>query len=221
MRGARRIKMEKLIINAEKRTTRGKKVEVLRRAGKLPGVIYGHKFDTTPILMDLKETTHTLNKATSSSIITINLEGKEVSALVRERQRDYIRNHYTHIDFQAVSLTEKIRAHVNVEFIGDAPAVKDFSGVLVDGISSIEVESLPSDLPERFAVDISVLKEIGDSILVKDLEIPANVELLTPGDEMLILVTSPAVEEEVVPETEGVTEPEIIEKGKKEEEPAE
>ncbi len=208
--------MEKMVISAEKRSTIGKKVGVLRREGKLPGVIYGHKFEPTAIIMDLKEATRVLNQATSSSIVTVSLEGKEIASLVRERQRDYLRNRFIHIDFQAVSLTEKIRTAVNIEFTGIAPAVKDFNGVVVDGLNSVEVEALPTDLPERFILDISVLKEIGDSILVKDLVVPANVEVLTPEDEMLILITSPAgEEEEVVVAGEGL-EPEVIEKGKKE-----
>lgn len=214
--------MEKLVIAAEKRTTLGKKVKALRREGKLPGIIYGHKYEPTAIIMDQKEATRVLNQATSSSVVTVDLEGKEVAALVREKQRDYLKNRYLHIDFQAVSLTERIRTYVNIELTGIAPAVKDFSGVVVDGVTAVEVEALPGDLPERFVVDISVLKEIGDSILVSDIEIPEKVELLTPAEEMVILVTSPAAEEEEVVEVEEEgTEPEIIEKGKKEEEKAE
>jgi len=214
--------MEKLVITAEKRTTIGKKVNALRREGKLPGIIYGHKYEPTAIIMDQKEATRVLNQATSSSVVIVNLEGKEVAALVREKQRDYLKNRYLHIDFQAVSLTERIRTYVNIELTGVAPAVKDFSGVVVEGVTAVEVEALPGDLPERFVIDISVLKEIGDSILVSDIEIPEKVELLTPADEMVILVTSPAAEEEEVVEVEEEgTEPEIIEKGKKEEEETE
>jgi len=210
--------MEKLVLIAEKRSTVGKKVGVLRREGKLPGVIYGHKFEPVAIVMDLKEASRVLNQATSSSIVTVNLEGKEIAALVRERQKDYLRNSYLHIDFQAVSLTEKIRANVNIELTGIAPAVKDFSGVVVEGLNSVEVEALPADLPERFIIDISVLKEIGDSIFVKDIPVSSKVEVLTPGDEMVILVTSPEAEEVTVEEGAEGAEPEVIEKGKKEEE---
>ena len=211
--------MEQLVINAEKRTTTGKKVRALRREGKLPGVIYGHKFEPTAVLMDQKETTKTLNHATSSSIVIIKLDGKDIAALIRDKQRDFIKNTYLHIDFQAVSLTETIRTTVNIEFTGIAPAVKDFEGIVVEGLTAIEVEALPSDLPERFIVDISVLKEIGDSILVKDISVSEKVTVLSPLEEMLILVTAPAAEEEVeeVVAEEG-EEPEVIEKGKKEEE---
>jgi large subunit ribosomal protein L25 len=121
------------------------------------------------------------------------------------------------VDFQAVSLTETIRTEVNIELTGIAPAVKDFSGVLVEGLTSIHVEALPKDLPEKFVIDISVLKEIGDSILVKDLVVSDKVNILTPLDELVVLVTAPEAEEEITPAVEG-EEPEVIEKGKKEEE---
>ncbi len=211
--------MEQLVINATKRDVTGKQVRALRRGGKLPGVIYGHKFDSVPVTMDQKEATTILNQATSSSIITIKLDGKDVAALIRDRQRDFIRNTYLHVDFQAVSLTEMIRTEVNIELTGLAPAVKDYSGILVEGLTSIHVEALPNDLPEKFIIDISVLKEIGDNILVKDITVSDKVTILTPLEEMVILVTAPAAEEEVAPEEVAEGEgPEVIEKGKKEEE---
>ncbi len=212
--------MEKNVIEATKRSVTGKKVGVLRREGKLPGVIYGHHFETASILMDLKDATKVLNTATASTIVTIKIDGKDHAALVREKQRDYIRNQYIHIDFQAVSQTEKIRTKVGIEIAGLAPAVKDFNGVVVEGLDAIEVEALPKDLPERFTVDISVLANIGDAIHVSDIVIPESVTLLTSTEEMVILITAPAAEEvEEAPVAEGeAAEPEVIEKGKKEEE---
>ncbi len=207
--------MEQLVINAEKRNTTGKKVNALRRAGKLPGVIYGHKVDPTPVIMDQKETTLVLNQATSSSIVVIKLDGKDISALIREKQKDFIRNSYLHIDFQAVSLTEIIRTAVNIELIGTAPAVKDYNGVIVEGLTSIEVEALPNDLPERFTIDISSLADIGNSILVKDIVVSDKVTVLTPLEELVILVSSPAGEEVLAEGAEN--EPELINKGKEEE----
>lgn len=213
--------MEKLVIKAEKREVIGKKVGVLRREGKLPGVIYGHNFKPQPILMDLKDASKVLLTTTASSIINLNLDGKELAALVREKQKDYLRNQYIHVDFQAVSLTEKLRAKVNIELVGTAPAVRNFNGVVVEGVNSINVEALPSDLPERFIVDISHLENIGAALYLKDLNIPAAVELLDSPDELVVLITAPAAEEvEEAPAVEAGTEPEVIEKGKKEEEEA-
>ena len=212
--------MEKVVINATKRTVIGKQVSALRRASKLPGVIYGHKIDPIAITMELKESTRVLNNTTSSSVITINVEGTEYAALVRERQRDVLKNRFIHVDFQAVSQTEKIRAEVNIVVEGIAPAVKDFNGVVVEGLTSITVEALPKDLPERFVVDLSSLQQIGDSITLHDIDIPDGVDVLNSLDEMIILVTAPAAEEvEEIAEVEEVegAEPEVIDKGKKEE----
>lgn len=211
--------MEKVVINATKRTVIGKQVSALRRDAKLPGVIYGHKVDPIAITMELKESTRVLNNATSSSVIIINLDGVEYAALVREKQRDYLKNRFIHVDFQAVSQTEKIRAEVNIEMVGHAPAVKDYNGVVVEGISKVNVEALPKDLPERFVVDLSNLKQIGDSITLRDIAIPAGVDVLDDLDETIIMINNPAAEEieEVVAGEEG-SEPEVIEKGKKEEE---
>jgi len=213
--------MDKNVIEATKRLVIGKKVGVLRREGKLPGVIYGHNFTSEPILMDSKAATKILNATTSSSIVTLILEGKEHAALVREKQKDYIRNQYIHIDFQAVSQSEKIRTKVGVILTGIATAVKDFNGVVVEGLDSIEVEALPKDLPERFVVDVTHLANIGDAIHVSDVVVPEGVEIIDSPDEMLVLITSPAAEEveEVAPVAEGeAVEPEVIEKGKKDEE---
>jgi large subunit ribosomal protein L25 len=210
--------MEKFVITATKRTLTGKKVGTLRREAKLPGVIYGHKFETVAITMDHKEATKVLNKATSSSVININLEGKDVAVLIREKQKNYLKNIFTHVDFQAVSLTEKIRAAVNVELAGISPAVKDFSGIVVEGLTSIEVEALPNDLPERFIIDIATLTQIGNQILVKDVVVSQGVEILTPADEVVVLIAAPAIEEtEGIAGEEAGLEPEVIEKGKKEE----
>jgi large subunit ribosomal protein L25 len=211
--------MEKNVIEAAKRSVIGKKVGVLRREGKLPGVIYGHHFEPAVIVMDLKEATRVLNAATSSSIITVKVDGKDISVLVREKQKDYIRNQYLHVDFQAVSQTEKIRTRVGIVITGVAPAVKDFNGVVVEGLDYIEVEALPKDLPERFVLDISTLANIGDALHVSDIAVPENVAFLTSPEEMIMLITNPAAEEvEEAPVVEEGAEPEVIEKGKKEEE---
>ena len=159
--------MEKIVINAVKRTIKGKQVGTLRRASKLPGVIYGHKIEPISITMELKESTHVLNTTTSSSIVVIDVEGVEYATLVREKQKDYLKNRFIHVDFQAVSQTEKIRADVGIEFTNISPAVKDFSAVIVEGMTKISVEALPKDLPERFVVDLAQLKEIGNAVYVQ------------------------------------------------------
>lgn len=210
--------MEKIVLNAEPREMKGKKVGALRREGLLPAVMYGHNFDTTPILLNLRDATLILSRMTSSQIVNIQLAGKEHAALVREKQRDYVKNLLLHIDFQVVSLTEKIRTNVGIALEGVSPAVKDFNGVVVTDLNEVEVEAFPQDLPNRIMVDISALKNIGDAIYVRDLRVPSTVAILAHPEEMVVNVTYVGAEE--VPAEEAVTaaEPEVIEKGKKEEE---
>jgi large subunit ribosomal protein L25 len=212
-------KMEKIVLHATHRSVTGKKVGVLRREGKLPGVLYGHHIDPTPITLDLREATKVLSSLTASSLVTVDVEGKEFAALVREKQRNYIKNILLHVDFQAVSLTEKIRTAVSIEMVGVSPAVKDYNGIIVQSLSELEVESLPQDLPERIVVDISSLKDIGSSILVKDIVLSDKVQVLTDGDEVVVVITASKEEAEV--EEAAAAEPEVIEKGKKEEEEGE
>ena len=209
--------MEKVLIEATRRTVTGKQVGALRRSGKLPGVMYGHNFEPAAIEMDFRSASRILKKASQSQIVTIVLDGKELATLVRERQMDYIRNEFLHVDFQVVSLTEKIRSKVSIELVGVSPAVKDLNGVVVHEMTEIEVEGLPQDLPEKYSVDISGLTSLGQSILVSALKVSDEIEILHDLNDVIVVITGGAVEE-VEEVTEAVAEPEVIERGKKEEE---
>jgi len=216
-------KVEKVIIKAIKREVTGKQVKALRRAGKLPAVMFGYQVESTPITLDTHEVTKILGRLSSSSIVTIDLDGKQYPTLVREKQRDFIKNRLLHVDFQVVSLTEKIRSQVRIELTGTAPAVTDYSAIIVTNLTELEVEGLPADLPERIMVDISNLVKIGDGVHVHDIVVPDKVVIIDDPDEIIVNATAPRVEEveEVVPEEVEMVEPEVIERGKKEEEEVE
>jgi large subunit ribosomal protein L25 len=217
--------MEKVVLKAEKRDVIGKQVKAMRRAGKLPAVIYGRHTEPMNVTLDFHTASLVLGKLTSSSLVTIDLDGNEYPALVREKQRDYIKNRLLHVDFLAVSLNESLRASVAVNFVGLSMAVKDFNAVLVKNLESLDVECLPADLPERIDVDITALARPGDGLRVRDVKVSDKVRLLNDPDTMVVVATFAKVEEEVaaVPGAEGVTpvegEPELaVERGKKEEE---
>ena len=217
--------MEKVVLKATRRDVVGKQVRAMRREGKLPAVIYGRHNDPINITLDSHSASLTLGRLSSSSLVTIDVDGKEYPSLVREKQRDYIKNRLLHVDFLAVSQDEKLTATVSLHFIGVSIAVKDYNAVLVHNLEEIEVECLPADLPERIDVDISVLNRIGDGIRVRDLVVSDKVELLANPDTMVAVATAPKVEEETtaIPGAEAVTpteaEPELsVERGKKEEE---
>jgi large subunit ribosomal protein L25 len=210
--------MEKAVLEASRRSVTGKQVGALRREGKLPGVMYGHNFEATPIQLDLRQASKVLHDVTQSQIITVILDGKENAVLVRERQKDYIRNELLHVDFQVVSLTEKIRTRVSIELSGVSPAVKDYNGVVVTEMDEIEVEGLPGNLPEKIVVDISQLTNLGQSITVSDLNVSENIEILHDPADVVVVITGGAAEISAEEEAEVLAEPEVIERGKKEEE---
>jgi large subunit ribosomal protein L25 len=214
--------MEEIILEAKKRDILGKQVNTLRNKGILPGIIYGPHISPIPISLDYRQANRILPVITSSHLVVIDVEGEKHTTLVREKQRHPVLGKLQHVDFMAVSMTEKLRANVYIELSGDAPAVFEYGGILVSGQEEVEVECLPGDLPEKVVVDISGLKQIGDALHVRDIVVPPEVEILTNMDELIVLVAAPAAEEiEVVEAVEGEVaevEPEVIEKGKKEEE---
>ena len=213
--------MDKIVIQATPRTVIGKQVRALRREGVLPGVLYGPYMEPIVISMDAHSSSLTLKKTSASSLVTIELEGKEYPALVREIQRNFITNVLLHVDFQVVSMTETLRTKVGVLLVGEAPVIELLDAIVIKGLEELEVECLPQDLPERITVDISALENVGDGIYVRDIKVSDKVEILDDLDEMVALVSStyeepePEIEEEII---EGDEEPEVIERGKKDEE---
>jgi len=224
VRGApRKERMNELELKATKRDVIGKKVKVLRREGYLPAIIYGRGVESIPITLNRKEADKILAKTTSSQLLVIEVDGKQHTTLVRDRQRHPVTSDILHIDFLEVSMTEKLRTMVDVILTGESPAVKELGAILVTGVEAIEIECLPTDLPENFVIDISSLEDFGDAVYVRDIKIGDAIEVLTDLDELVAVSTAPAaeVEEEEVEEEEmelGEEEPEVIEKGKKEEE---
>jgi large subunit ribosomal protein L25 len=219
--------MEKVVLKASKREVTGKQVGALRRAGKLPAVIYGRHTEPVKVLLDAHSANLALSKVGSSTLVTLDVDGTEYPALVRERQRNYIKGGLIHVDFLAVSLTEKLRAEVRIELTGTSLAVKDFNAVLVTGLHTLSVECLPADLPEHITVDIAPLAKVGDGIHVRDISLGDNIRILDDPDDMIVNATYAKVEEEApVAAAEGAVavaaeaaEPELsVERGKKEEE---
>lgn len=211
--------MEKIVLQANRREIVGKQVKQLRRQGRLPAVLYGKNFEPISVTLDFRESNRILPGITASHLITVEVDGDQHNVLVREKQFHPVLGKLIHIDFMVVSLTEKLRANVSIQLDGESPAVRDLDGILVSGIEEIEVECLPQDLPERIVVDVSSLMEFGSAIHVRDIKLSDSIRVLTDLDEMVAVITAPEAEEEVVVAEEVAEgEPEVIEKGKKEEE---
>ena len=217
--------MDEIVVKANRREIVGKHVKTLRQEGLLPAVLYGRHIDSLPIQVDLKEASKTLTGLSPSALITVEVDGETHYALVREKQRNVLLGTLLHVDFQAVSLTEKVRANVAIDLIGEAPAVTEEGLILVTNVEQLDVEALPRDLPDRIEVDVSGLAQAGDAIYVRDLVVSGDVEIFAEPDDVIVVVSVPAAElepeeEEVEVEEifEAAQEPELIERGKREEE---
>ena len=208
---------EEVLINAEKRNVTGKQVKALRRQGLLPGVIYGRHIEAFPIQMDAHDASLILDKLTASSLITIDVDGEKFSVLMRDRQRDVIFGDLLHVDFLVVSLTEKLRATIELKLVGEAPVADNPEVVVTQVLNAIEIEALPQDLPEVIEVDISTLETVDDEITVADLDLGEDIAILTDPNETIVSVGYVA-QEEVAEEEEAeeLAEPKVVERGKKE-----
>lgn len=190
-----------LKLNVQKRTLTGRKVEQLRRKLVLPANIYGKDIKSLAIELPLKEFKSVFTQAGETSLINLSVdkESKPRPVLVNHVQLDPVTDEFLHADFRQVDLTKKVTVMVPLELKGEAPAVVK-GGVLVRLVSEVEIEALPTDLPDKLEVDISGLIEIGQSITLKQVPIAAaKVKLLTENlDELIVKVEAPAKEEEPV-----------------------
>lgn len=207
-------------LEALPRTVTGKKVGALRRAGVIPCIIYGSKTEPVAIQVPARSLTTTLSQAGGTHLIDVSVQGTPYMVLARSVQRDMIRGDILHVDFLAVDAAEKIKAQVPVHFINESPAVKSGAGILLQGVNTLTIESLPGDLIDAVEVDLSVLNQIGDTVFVRDIKVSDAVALVDDPDDMIVrVVMTAAAESEEAAETEVTTsEPEVIGKGKKEEE---
>lgn len=195
---------ERVELTAERRTVLGKQVKQLREQGWTPGVMYGHGFDPVPLQFGARSLQQVLAQVGGSQLISIKVEGQEQPevALVREVQRDPIRRTPLHVDFYRVMMTERLTAEIPLEIIGKSPVVEAREGILLQGLSAIEVECLPGDLVDAIEVDLSDLTEVDQALHVRDLAVPAGIDILTDPDEMIVHVVP--LEEEEVEEVEVI-----------------
>ena len=212
--------MERMQLKADVREIRGKQVSALRRAGRLPAVLYGRGTEPMVLELEAQEASRVLARVSASTLLDLQVGAEKHQVLVREIQRHAIRRSIEHVDFLKVAMDVAIKTTVPIEFVGEAPAVKTLGGVLVTGVSEIEVEALPADLPGRVTVDLEPLAEIDSRITVSDLFLGKGVRVLTEPTAVIARVIYQVEEklEEVAPVTTLEAEPEVIGRGKKEEE---
>lgn len=208
-------------LQAATRTTTGKgAARALRREGKVPGVIYGHGRDAEPVVID----TGALQKmllgiSAATTIVDVAVDGRApVKALIREIQRHSLRPaEIIHLDLYEVRGDEEITLEVPIRLIGVPDGVRNFGGVLDHVLRDLEIEVLPSDIPEHVDLDVTALA-IGHSLFVRDLRVEKG-RILNDPDTPICTVVAPRSEEApAIVEEAPAAEPELIRKPKPEDE---
>lgn len=183
-------------LTVQKREKLGKASKVLLKEGLIPAEIYGHGFKNEHLSVLGKEFLKVFKEAGENTIVDLKVGSEKWPALIYEVQKGRTSDEVTHVDFYRVTMTEKITTKVPLEFIGEAPAVREKLGILNKSMDEIEVEALPADLPHRIEVDLGMLVDLSSNIYVKDLEISPKVKILV--DLETTVVTIVAVKEEEV-----------------------
>lgn len=184
-------------LTVKPREITGEKVRFLRREGLVPAELYGHGIKNLHLEVAVKDFDKVLKDAGTTTVITLVLNTQKHSALIHDVTRNYVTGAVDHVDFYEVRMDEKLKAHVLIEFIGEAPAIKAYGAVINKSMSEIEVEALPQNLPHSLIVDLSLLAELNQSIYVRDIAIPKGVEVLV-DPETAVATATPMAEEEVV-----------------------
>ena len=211
-------------LKAEQRSATGRSaVRKLKARGIVPAIIYGAKEKPQPLQVSARDINAMLSHASGENILVeLEIAGEKSNrtALVQEIQHSPVGGAILHIDFHAVSMDQAIQTDVPLEPIGVPEGVKTFGGLLEQSLRSLAIECLPRDLPDRITVDVSKLN-IGDSIHVRDIQLPSGVAAKVQVDLTAFSVLAPVVEEEpVVAEAEAAAGPEVIKEKKEEGEPA-
>ncbi|MFW6381299.1 MAG: 50S ribosomal protein L25 [Bacillota bacterium] len=202
--------MKKYEIEVEARKETGKgAARKLRRQGKIPGVVYGKERNSQPLSVDPRDLYDKINK---NAIIDLVIDGEQESetVMIKDYQRDVIKNKLLHVDFQKISMEEKIDVTVPINLVGEAPGVQE-GGVLQQLMREVEISVLPEDIPEEIDLDISEL-EVGDSLQVQQLQ-SEGIDVLASPEDVIVTVVTPTeeIEEEVEEELEEeFIEPEVI-----------
>jgi large subunit ribosomal protein L25 len=219
-----------ITVAAEARASRGKnEARRTRRAGMIPGVVYGAYKDPVPVAVNPRQISQILHSRTGhNTIFNLSIQGGETTpVMVVDGQHDPIRGNLLHVDLKRIDLSKRIRVSVPVNTHGEPPGVKQQGGLLEVITREIEIECLPDEIPEHFMVDVGELM-IGQSKRASDIAMAGSMKLISSPDSVIAhvitikVVAEPTPAEAVAAPTAeaAAAEPEVIKKGKKEEEGA-
>lgn len=189
--------MQHAKIEAGLREEKGRKTNVLRENGKIPAVMYGFETEPVRLTLDRNAFNKVYAQAGESTVVDLEVGGKTHPVLIVDTQRNPITDFFTHVDFRRVDMKRKIEAKIPLKLVGESAAVKGLGGTLIQSLEEIEVKSLPDALVHEIEVDIAALATFDDVIRVKDIKVPAGIEVETSLEQAVATVQPPRSEEEL------------------------
>ncbi|MEK7619440.1 MAG: 50S ribosomal protein L25 [Patescibacteria group bacterium] len=190
--------MQTITLSAQGREKTGKQSQAVRAEGFLPAVVYGRGTESKPISVAYGAFEKAYRQAGESTLVDLVIEGSgAVKTLIQDVQKDPVSDKMIHVDFYAVTMTEKLTAEIPLKFVGVAGAVKELGGTLVKNVSEVEVRCLPGDLVHEIEVPLDSLATFEDTITIAAIVRPKGIEILGAQDTIIATVMPPMTEEEM------------------------
>ncbi len=214
--------MDQVTLTAQKREISGRSTNALRAAGSVPAVMYGFGTEPVSITVDRNAFVKAYAKAGESTVVELVLDGVSHPVLIADTQRDPLTDFFSHADFRRIDQNAKIEAHIRLVLVGEAPAVKNHGGTLVQSLEEVEVFALPAKLVPEITVDVSGLASFDDVIHVSDIVVPEGIEIKNDAHMAVASVQAPRSEAELAALNDAVdfdvSQVEVLKEKKAEEE---
>ncbi len=190
--------MASITLNAETRSDFGKNLDLVRSKGMVPGVVYGSGVANSSLSVSYIPFEKMYRQAGESSLVDLVIDAKTpLKVLIQEVQKDPVTDKFIHVDFLAVSMTEKLTATIPLKFVGESKAIKGLGGTLVKNMQEVSVRCLPGDLVHEIEVDLSPLETFEDALALKDIKSPRGIEIIGNQDATVATVAAPMTEAEL------------------------
>lgn len=208
--------MKRQKLQAEERSILGKKVKKLRREGILPCNVYGKNLSSVAIQVKYTDFDQVFQEVGETGLVDLQVKNETRPVLIKNLQMNFHSHTPLHVDFYQVNLKEKVKTMVPLVLIGEAKAVTEKVGMLLQTLSEVEIEALPDQLPENIEVQVSTLSAIDEQVSIEDLKVPEGVTILTDAGQVVCKIAELAVEEPEPTVAETPAEGETTEASKEE-----
>lgn len=198
--------MKAHILIGKKREILGRKVKQLRSVGEVPATIYGKKLESVSVTVPMADFKRVYKEAGETGLIELSVDASKHPVLIHTVQLDPVNEATLHVEFHEVDLKVKVKTNVPLAIIGESAAVSEHKGVILSLLNEVEVEALPTELPEKIDVDVTGLTDVGQEVKVSQLSVPSGVTILTDPELGVVKIAelvSKAAEAQAAAEAEA------------------